>query len=118
MNQALPPSRKLAAVLMLISGLTHVVQLAVYKAQAHVVIAAVFGLLYFSIGLFLLTPRRAALWCSALLPLIGGTLGVLRFIKHPNPFSVFHVVIDIVVIAISVRLLLQSPAPGTGGEAR
>ncbi len=111
MNQALPSSRKLAAVLMLISGVTHVAQLAVYPAKAHVVIAALFGALYFAIGLFLLTPKRAALWCSALFPLIGGILGILRFIKHPNPFSVFHVIVDIVVIAISVRLLLRPAAP-------
>ena len=108
MEPVLSPARKLAASLMLLSGVTHVAQLAVYPAHAHVVTAAVFGLLYFSIGLYLLRPKRAALWCAALFPLIGGSLGIYRFIVlQPNPFTVFHVIIDIVVISICVRLLLR-----------
>jgi uncharacterized membrane protein HdeD (DUF308 family) len=109
--------RKLAAALMLLSGVTHVAQLAVYPAHAHVVTAAVFGVLYFAIGLYLLQPKRAALWCGALFPLIGGSLGIYRFIAlQPNPFTVFHVIIDLVVIAICVRLLLQKPAAVTAGQ--
>ena len=112
MNRALPPARRLAAGLMMLSGVTHVAQLAVYPAHAHVVTAAVFGLLYFLIGLYLLRPKRAALWCAALFPMIGGGLGIYRFIVlQPNPFSVFHVIIDIVVISICVRLLLQPSPP-------
>lgn len=108
MESPLSPARKLAAGLMMLSGFTHVAQLAVYPAKAHVVTAAAFGVLYLSIGLYLLRPKRAALWCAALFPLIGGSLGIYRFIVlQPNPFTVLHVVIDIVVIAISVRLLLQ-----------
>lgn len=101
-------SRNTAACLMLLSGLTHVAQLAVYPAHAHVVTAAAFGVLYFAIGLYLLRPARAALWCGALFPLIGGSLGVYRFIAlQPNPFTVLHVLIDVVVIAVCVRLLLR-----------
>ena len=111
MEQALPPSRKLAAGLMMLSGVTHVAQLAVYRAEAHVVTAAVFGLLYFCLGLYLLRPKRAALWCAALFPLIGGSLGIYRFIVlQPNPFTVLHVLIDIVVISICVSLLLRRGA--------
>ena len=74
-------------------------QLAVYPAHAHVVTAAAFGVLYFAIGLYLLGPARAALWCGALFPLIGGSLGIYRFIVlQPNPFTVLHVLIDLVVI--------------------
>ena len=108
----LPTTRKLAAALMLLSGVTHVAQLAVYPAHAHVVTAAVFGLLYFCIGLYLLQPKRAALWCAVVWPLIGGSLGIYRYlVLQPNPFTVFHVLIDLVVIALSVRLLAQKPAP-------
>ena len=100
--------RRLAGGLMLLSGVTHVAQLAVYPAHAHVVTAAAFGLLYFSIGLYLMRPARAALWCGALFPLIGGSLGIYRFVMlQPNPFSVLHVIIDIAVISICVRLLLR-----------
>ncbi|NOY98691.1 MAG: hypothetical protein GXP40_05740 [Chloroflexi bacterium] len=98
--------RKIAAVLMLISGVTHVSQLFVYGAEVSVVGASVFGLIYFVIGLFLLGKRRGALWAGAILPTIGGILGVYRFIfLHTNPFTVFHVLIDLVVIPICVYLL-------------
>lgn len=103
-----PAARKLAATLMLLSGVTHVAQLAVYPAHAHVVTAAAFGVLYFAIGLYLLGSARAALWCGALFPLIGGSLGIYRFIVlQPNPFTVLHVVIDVVVIAVCLRLLYK-----------
>jgi hypothetical protein len=104
-------SRRIAAALMLLSGVTHVAQLAVYPAHAHVVTAALFGVLYFAIGLYLAGPARAALWCGALFPLIGGSLGIYRFIVlQPNPFTVLHVIIDVAVIAICVRLLVK-PVP-------
>lgn len=111
MQAAISPARKFAAGLMMLSGVTHVAQLAVYKAEAHVVTAAVFGLLYFSIGLYLLRPKRAALWCAVLFPLIGGSLGIYRFlVLQPNPFTVLHVIIDIAVISTCVWLLLRRKA--------
>ena len=47
-------TRTLAAMLMLISGVTHIIQLQVYGAHFHVVGAALFGVAYFLIGLGLL----------------------------------------------------------------
>lgn len=102
---ALPLRQKWAAALLLLSGLTHIVQLAVYGTAGHVVGAAIFGGIYWVLGLFLLSRRRAALWLAAILPTIGGLLGILRFIAHPNPFSVFHVGIDAVVVPICIGLL-------------
>ena len=111
MEQALSPARKLAAGLMLLSGVTHVAQLAVYPGHADVIGAAMFGVLYLLLGAYLLQPKRAALWLATIFPMIGGSLGVLRFLTvRANPFSVFHVIIDIVVISICVRLLLKRQA--------
>jgi uncharacterized membrane protein SirB2 len=114
MEPVLSPARKLAAALLLLSGVTHVAQLAVYPGQADVIGAAMFGVLYLALGAYLLQPKRAALWLAAIFPLIGGSLGVLRFLKvRPNPFSVLHVGIDIVVISICIFLLLRRGAPAS-----
>ena len=81
MQTALPSARRFAAGLMLLSGITHIAQLAVYKGHA------------------------------AIFPLIGGSLGILRFLTvRPNPFSVLHVIIDIAVISTCVWLLTRREA--------
>ena len=99
---------KLAGVLMLISSITHVVQLQVYPLEHHVIGAAGFGVIYFFIGLFLLRRKRLAMCFGAILPSIGGILGIYRFIfLHPNPFTVFHVLIDLVVVPICIYYLRQ-----------
>ena len=99
---------KLAAMLLLVSSVTHVVQLQVYPLEHHVIGAAVFGIIYFFIGLFLLRRNRLALWLGAIVPSIGGILGVYRFLfLHPNPFTIFHVLIDLVVVPICIYSLKQ-----------
>jgi hypothetical protein len=100
---------KFAGVLMLVSSVTHVVQLQVYPLEHHVIGAAGFGVLYFFIGFFLLRRRRLAIWFGAILPTIGGILGVYRFVfLHANPFTVFHVIIDLIVVPICIYYLKQS----------
>lgn len=104
MKQAL----RLAGVLMLISSVTHVVQLQVYPLEHHVIGAAGFGVIYFFIGLFLLRRKRLAMWFGAILPTIGGILGIYRFFfLHVNPFTVFHVAIDLIVVPICIYYLRQ-----------
>ena len=99
---------KLAGILMLISSVTHVVQLQVYPLEHHVIGAAGFGIIYFFIGIFLLQRKRLAMWLGAILPSIGGILGIYRFIfLHPNPFTVFHVLIDLVVVPVCIYHLQQ-----------
>ena len=104
--------RKIAAVLMLISGVTHVSQLFVYEAEHSVIGASLFGLIYFMIGLLLLGASRGTLWAGAILPATGGCLGVYRFFfLHTNPFTVFHVAVDLVVVPVCFRLLRNPTRP-------
>ena len=99
---------RLAGILMLISSITHLVQLQVYPLEHHVIGAAVFGIIYFFIGLFLLQRNHIAFWMGAILPSIGGVLGVYRFLfLHPNPFTVFHVGIDLIVVPICIYYLKE-----------
>lgn len=103
-----PVARRVSAVLMLISGVTHVAQLFFYPGEHSAWGASIFGGIYFVLGLMLLREGRAALWLTAILPSIGGTLGVIRFLHmHRNPFSVFHVLIDLVVVPCCVYLLIR-----------
>ena len=102
-------SRKLAASLMLLSGLTHVSQLAVYGTESHVIGAAVFGIIYFAIGCLLLGHSRLALWLGVVLPSIGTTAGIYRLaVIQVNPFTFFHLVINLFVIPICLYWLIQS----------
>jgi hypothetical protein len=101
--------RRLAGMLMIISSVTHVLQLKVYPLEHHVIGAAAFGIIYFFIGLFLLRRNRLALWLGAIMPSIGGVLGVYRFLfLHSNPFTVFHVAIDLVVVPICIYNLRRA----------
>lgn len=101
--------RTLAALLLLISSMTHVIQLQVYGVSAPVIGACLFGLAYFVTGWRLLKPGRTALWWGAILPSVGGGLGILRFVAlQANPFTVFHVLVDLVVVPICIRQLQLS----------
>lgn len=91
---------------MIVSGVTHNLQLLVYAKEGHVWGAAAFGIAYFVIGLMLLRYSRVALWWGAILPTIGGILGIYRFVfLQPNGFSIFHVGIDLIVVPICIYLL-------------
>ena len=93
----------LAGMLMIISSVTHVLQLKVYPLEHHVIGAAAFGIIYFFIGFFILRRNHLAFWMGAILPSIGGVLGIYRFLwLHPNPFTIFHVAIDLVVVPICI----------------
>ena len=97
----------LAGMLMIISSVTHVLQLGVYPLEHHVIGAAVFGIIYFFIGFFLLRSNYLSLWMGAILPSLGGVLGIYRFFwLHPNPFTIFHVAIDLIVVPICVYSLI------------
>lgn len=107
-HSALPQAARVLAGLLLLSGITHVAQLAVYRHAANVVGAAGFGVVYFMIGIAVLRRWPAALHLAAVLPTIGGLLGVYRFFfLHTNPFSVWHVALDLIIVPLAVTLLTQ-----------
>ncbi len=97
---------KLAAVLMLISGVTHILQLIFYQEIRTIIGATLFGIIYFIIGIYLWRGASGALWAGAIFPTIGGVLGTYRLlVVHPNPFSAFHVAIDLIVVPICILAL-------------
>jgi len=96
--------RRIAGILLVISGITHFTQLFVYPLAGHVIGAALFGVIYFFLGIGILTKGNLVLyWTGIVVPSIGGLLGVYRFLHlQANPFSVFHVSIDSIVVPICI----------------
>ncbi|MFI7005278.1 hypothetical protein [Streptomyces sp. NPDC050145] len=110
-HSALPQAARTLAVLLLLSGVTHLAQLAVYQHEANVLGAAGFGAVYLVIGIAVLRRWPGALHLAAVLPAIGGLLGTYRFFfLHTNPFSVWHVALDLVIVPLAVILLARRRA--------
>ena len=77
---------RLAAVLMLISGVPHVFQLIFYHELRTIIGATLFGVIYFTIGIFLWQGATGGLTAGAILPVLGGILGTYRLlVVHPTP---------------------------------
>ncbi len=109
--------RMIAGILLLVSAVTHVLQLAVYGTAGHVIGAAAFGLIYLFIGVSLILDKKWALWLGATLPAIGGVLGILRFIfRQATPFIIFHLLVDLVVVPICIFLLVRYRREKKGQE--
>ena len=96
--------------MLILSGITHVLQLSVYGTEGHVLGAVAFGILYFFLGILILYKPYDDIitLTAALLPLIGGILGLARlyvyYIKasgEMNWFIIWHVLVDIYVVPIS-----------------
>ncbi|MFB7591897.1 hypothetical protein [Streptomyces sp. NPDC056169] len=107
-HSTLPQAARVLAGLLLLSGVTHLAQLAVYQHEANVLGAAGFGAVYFMIGIAIVRRWPAALHLAAVLPAIGGLLGIYRyFFLHTNPFSVWHVALDLIIVPLAVTLLAR-----------
>ncbi|MEJ5362523.1 MAG: hypothetical protein WHV26_10725 [Spirochaetota bacterium] len=102
-----------AGILLILSGCTHLTQLVVYQHHGHVIVASLFGLAYLAIGILLVIEKQWVLWIAALLPLSGGVLGIIRFIyMHTNPFSFFHVLLDIVIVPFCMYGIIRKKDAG------
>ena len=107
--------QKIAAGLMILSGLTHPSQLLVYGMGPDIRGPALFGVLYLFVGLGLLTRYRAALWVAVVLPLLGGLGSIYRLVAlDPTAFTLFHTIIDFVVAALCIRVLLAAREKNNG----
>ena len=101
-----------AGILLIISAITHVSQLFVYGFDWHQIVAAVYGACYAILGILLIKygENKVVLILCILLPAVGGTLGVVRFIAVVilegiyNFFIIFHVIVDIIVVPICIYL--------------
>ena len=97
-----------AGMLMISSSVIHMLHLTVYPLEYHVIGAAIFGIIYFFIGLFLLGANNLAFWMGAILPSIDGIWGVYRFLSlDPNLFELVHLMSDLIVVSICIYSLKE-----------
>eukprot|EP00996_Jenningsia_fusiforme_P005078 NODE_5977_length_619_cov_15.138596_g5574_i0.p1 GENE.NODE_5977_length_619_cov_15.138596_g5574_i0~~NODE_5977_length_619_cov_15.138596_g5574_i0.p1 ORF type:complete len:107 (-),score=8.21 NODE_5977_length_619_cov_15.138596_g5574_i0:198-518(-) len=99
--------RLVAGGLLVLSGVTHTLQLLIYK-QKHLVPAFVFGLFYLATGLAILsTTTESALWFGATVPAVGTTLGLLKYIRtgQRTMFTEFHLLVGTAAACLNGYLL-------------
>ncbi|MCP2342089.1 hypothetical protein [Actinomadura rupiterrae] len=107
-------TRQAAACLLLLSAVTHVLQVPVYGTEGNVLGAAAFGVIYAVLGTGLLRNWRWTIPASVVLPVIGGTLGILRFaFLHSNPFSIWHVALDLAIVPLAIITHHKTRKPPT-----
>ena len=103
--------RLLAGGLLIISAITHTIQVFVFGGIWHNIGAALYGLMYlfFGIGLIKFPENRFVLPLSIIMPAIGGAGGVIRFLflHAENFFIIIHVLIDIIVVPACVLLFME-----------
>ena len=100
--------QKLAAYLMLFSGVSHPTQLLIYgTGDPALVNSSLMGMSFLVVGALLLTGKRWALWIGAIQPLIFGLGACYRIVTQDvTPFSYLHTAIDFVVVGLCIAALL------------
>jgi len=98
-------ARTIASGLLLFTGVAHLVR---YFAESGADGAgmAVFGLIYFALGLALRRPGAWPLWLGAVVPAVGGLGGSALLREGLDPVMALFVAIDVAVVGVCVRLLL------------
>lgn len=99
--------RRFAGILLIVSAITHIIQLIFVGFEWHDLAAALFGVIYGILGLLLifLKENKPITIVAIILPVIGGTLGLVRLItieiaqhNYINWFIVWHVLADIIIV--------------------
>ena len=98
--------RYLAASLLCLTGIIHVVRLGM--ADAPVVIVVVFGVAYLIIGGLLFRNNKIAYYFGAIVPLIGLCVGPVILTNPPILFAAFLGAIEIVVVVSGFSLIKRS----------
>jgi hypothetical protein len=102
-------ARTIAMGLLLFTGVAHVVKY--FADGAAETGMAVFGAIYFVLGVLLRRPGRWPLWLAAVLPAVGGLGGSAQLGQHFDPVMALFVAIDVVVVACCVYLLFARRQP-------
>ncbi len=102
--------QKIAACLMLYSGLSHPAQLLIYGTDdPDLVRSSLAGMTFLVVGALLLTGKRWATWIGITLPLLFGIGATYRiFTQDVTPFSYLHTAIDFAVVALCIFQLRLS----------
>lgn len=100
-------TRKIAASLMLFSGVSHVAQLFILGTDnPNNVNGSMMGATFLIVGALLLTRWRIGLWAGAIWPLLLGLGATYRIIAlDPTALTYVFTVIDFVVVGLCIACL-------------
>ena len=101
--------RKIAAYLMLFSGVAHVAQLFILGTDnPNNVNGSLFGSSFLIVGALLLTQWRIGLWVGAVWPLLLGLGASYRIIAlDPTPLTYLFTAIDFIVAPLCISCLRE-----------
>jgi hypothetical protein len=103
----MPRARTIASALLLFTGVAHLVYSFAGPGAADGPGMAVFGGIYFALGLALRLPAAWPLWLSVLLPGVGGLGGSAALRESFDPIMALFVAIDVVVVACCLWLIVS-----------
>lgn len=99
--------RVIAGILLIISGITHNLQLFFYGTALNQILAALYGVIYFVLGVLLIKYQKNQILAilGGTVTILGGILGTFRLYEYfilvsgqLNFFIIFHLIVDIIVI--------------------
>lgn len=96
--------RAIASGLLLFTGVAHLAQY--FASGAGDPGMAVFGVIYFVLGLLLRRPGAWPLWLAVVLPAVGGLGGSTLLREQFDPVLALFIAIDVVVVGCCLWLLL------------
>lgn len=99
--------RSLAAGLLLLTGVLHLVSVALVKFEATSIITVFFGVAYLVIGYFLFRGGRTILWVGAIVPIVGLVLATLGMLMKPTLLGGIFIAIDIVIAGCCFSLIFR-----------
>lgn len=92
---------------MLIASVMHLSRALAQGDSGFAIGTGIFGVIYFGIGIELFSKSRRGLWLGALVPLVGGILGIIKSSTIlEDKFLMFHLAAYIVVVLICSILLI------------
>jgi|SRR5665647_563964 len=100
--------RNLAGVLLLITGILHIVLYFQTPDDPGIIGVLVFGIIYSIIGLILFNKKVYPLYLGVIIPLIGMTLSIIKF-GIPELMSMLGLfkIIGLVVVILCIYLLTK-----------
>jgi hypothetical protein len=91
----------IAGILLLVSGISHIIQVRFFPKDRFMTAAALWGVIYLLISYLLLSGEPLGTKLGATVPILGALGGTYRYLKHQRKtLIIFHVVIDLFVIAL------------------
>mgnify|MGYP001810035656 FL=1 len=104
--------RLLAGILLLLSGILHIVAYFQAPDSPGSIPVLAFGIIYMIVGALLFNRKKYPVYLAILLPVIGMTLSLIKFgIPELVSMSALFKVLEIIAVVCCCALLIKSKKP-------